>query len=173
MTLLGREGPENFSASALAKAAKVSKATLFHHFSSINQIPLAAFEHVWLQTLSDHRRRNMRAHAYIKDLGREVVSIAERRRDFLSAYFVFFTKAIFEASFRDRFHASSKQMHQAMTAALGAKLPENLSASDIEARIRLIEMALDGLALHLLVTTDARKLRSAWDLFAEVLSREK
>ncbi len=51
LRLLGRAGPDAFSASTLAKAAGVSKATLFHHFSSIEEIPLAAFEQFWLQSV--------------------------------------------------------------------------------------------------------------------------
>ena len=44
VAILGRDGAEGLSASALAREVGISKATLFHHFSSIDEIPLVAFE---------------------------------------------------------------------------------------------------------------------------------
>lgn len=57
LKLLGRAGPDACSASTLAKEAGVSKATLFHHFGSIEDIPLAAFERFWLQSLAMDTRK--------------------------------------------------------------------------------------------------------------------
>ena len=37
--VLGRGGPDAFSAASLAREVGVSKATLFHHFPSIDEIP--------------------------------------------------------------------------------------------------------------------------------------
>jgi AcrR family transcriptional regulator len=45
--ILGRDGPERFSASALARETGASKATLFHHFRTIDEIPILAMERFW------------------------------------------------------------------------------------------------------------------------------
>ena len=50
--ILGRDGPGRFSASSLAKEAGVSKATLFHHFRAIDEIPILAMESYWTQSLT-------------------------------------------------------------------------------------------------------------------------
>jgi AcrR family transcriptional regulator len=42
--LMSAGGPDALTASALAEAAGVSKATLFHHFESLDDIVLEAFE---------------------------------------------------------------------------------------------------------------------------------
>ncbi len=49
LKLLGRGGPDAFSAGALAREANVSKATIFHHFASVDDILLAAFD--WRRSL--------------------------------------------------------------------------------------------------------------------------
>lgn len=49
VSILGHEGPAGLTASALTRAVGISKATLFHHFRTIDEIPLVALEHLALQ----------------------------------------------------------------------------------------------------------------------------
>jgi len=130
LALLGRDGPEAFSASTLAKEAGVSKATLFHHFSSINKIPLAALEQFWSRSLSLDTAKLPSARAYLEECGRQVIAMAHKRNGFLKAHVVFLTKAIFDAPIRQRLAAGAVQMHRVMVQELTARLPKNLPASE-------------------------------------------
>jgi AcrR family transcriptional regulator len=168
--LLGREGPDGFSAAALAREAGVSKATLFHHFDALDAIPLAAFEQMLLETLTLEHRVDLPLRTYLETVGQDVISMAQERRDFLNAYFVFFTKALFDPRFRDRLAAGVRELHTVMKGVMAKQLERRTPRLDVEATTRLVGIALDGLGLHLLVIGDAAQLEAAWALLIDLLA---
>lgn len=172
IALLGREGPDAFSASTLAKETGVSKATLFHHFGSIDDIPHEALQHLWSQAIAQGSGNSQSVRDYLQELGQHVILLARKRRNFLRANVVFLTKAIFDLQLRRRMAAAALQMHRLMTHALSEKLPKTVSASKIEATARMVEIALDGLMFRLAVIRTSKELaesRRAWSLLIELL----
>ncbi len=172
LRLLGRAGPDAFSASTLAKEAGVSKATLFHHFGSIEEIPLAAFEQFWLQSLAPDTRKLISARDYLEDLGRQVINSAEKHGELLRAQIVFMTKALFDSRLRRHLAAGAVQMHQAVVQALAARLPKNFPASEIDALARMAEMTLDGLMIALVMRKgpkEREQSKRAWTTFVDLL----
>lgn len=170
--LLGRDGPDEFSASALAKETGVSKATLFHHFRTIDEIPLLALEQFWAQSLSLNTGRIISTRAYLQELGGQVIALARKRATFLRAHIVFLIKAMFDPRLHERLAKGSAQMHQLMTQELSGRLPNTLSGADIEAMARMVEMALDGLMVGVAANNTSRGLtqtRRAWARFVELL----
>lgn len=172
VTLLGRDGPDVFSASTLAKEASVSKATLFHHFDTIDDIPHEALQHHWSQAISQGSGNSQSARDYLQELGQQVILLARERRNFLRANVVFLTKAIFDSRLRQRMAVGALQMHRLMTQTLSAKLPKTVSASEIEAAARMVEIALDGLMFRLAVIrtpTELAQSKRAWSSFVDLL----
>ena len=172
VTLLGREGPDAFSASTLAKEAGVSKATLFHHFGAIEDIPHEALQHLWSQAVSQESQNSESAREYLQKLGQQIVFLARKRSNFLRANVVFLTKGIFDPRLCQRLSEGALRMHRLMTQTLSEKLPKSLSASEIEAMTRMVEMALDGLMLRLAVMKSSKELaesKHAWTQFIEIL----
>jgi AcrR family transcriptional regulator len=172
LRLLGRVGPDAFSASSLAKEAGVSKATLFHHFGSIEAIPLAAFEEIWHQSLTPDTRELISAHDYFEDLGQQVIISAQKHSEFLRAQVVFVTKAIFDPRLRRRLAASTLQMHRVVVQELAARLPKSLKASEIDSMARMAEMTLDGLMIALVMRKGSNELaesKRAWASFVDLL----
>ena len=172
LKLLGRAGPDAFSASTLAKEAGVSKATLFHHFETIEDIPLAAFEQYWLQSLATDTQKLVSARDYLEDLGQQVIKSVQKDGDFLRAQVVFLTKAMFNLRLRRRLSVSTVQVHRVVVQELAARLPKTLPESEVEALARMVEMSLDGLLIAL-VTRIGPKERTeskrAWTRFVDLL----
>jgi AcrR family transcriptional regulator len=171
--LLGRAGPDRFSAAALAREAGVSKATLFHHFEALDAIPLAALEHVLLEALTLESRADLPLRAYLEAVGQDVIAMAQERRDFLNAYFVFFTKALFDPRIRARLAAGVQELHATTKHMLAKRLNGRSARRDIDATARLVEIALDGLGLHLLVMQDTAQLEAAWALLIDLLTADQ
>lgn len=172
LTLLGRVGPDGFSASSLAKEAGVSKATLFHHFGSLDEIPIAALEEFWLGSLSHETAKPTSARAYLEELGRQVITLAQKNSEFLKAHVVFLTKAIFDSRLGKLLAAGGLQMHRAVVRELAARLPESLPATEIDAMARMTEMTLDGLMIALVVHRKPKALaeaKRAWAQFVDLL----
>jgi len=163
--LMGREGPEHFTASALAREVGVSKSTLFHHFSSFDEIPLAALEEVLMDAMTRLEDDDHPLRGYLEGMGREMEVISHNER-FLNAYFVFFIKGIFDSRVRERLAEGGFELHRHVMASLSRRLsPEE----DTEAVARLAEVILDGIALHHLLMGDHEVLDRAWHRFIDLV----
>lgn len=170
--LLARAGLEGFSASVLAKEAGVSKATLFHHFRTIDEIPLLALEQFWLESLSPDTAKTVSARVYLLQLGTQILNLAPQHMTFLRAHVVFLTKAMFDPVLRERLVGRSEEMHQRLTQELARRFPNNWSASKVDAVTRMVEMTLDGLMASVAVNNSAKALkdaRQAWTRFVDLV----
>ena len=168
LTLLGRGGPDAFSAGALAREVNVSKATIFHHFASVDDILLAACD--WRQSLELEGHQPVSARAYLDGLGQQLVRAAQSDPVLLKAQAVFVTRAIFDRDINARLSEGVADMHRLIAEALRARLPANVLDAEIESIARLAEMALDGLMINLVVRTDGLpQFQRAWTLMVDLL----
>lgn len=170
--LMGRGSLDAFSAGALAREVNVSKATIFHHFASVDEILLAACD--WRQSLEIEGRQPNSARAYLDGLGQQLVRAAQADPVLLKAQAVFLTRAIFDPEMNARLSEGAAKMHSLIVVALRVRLRSNVSDVEVESIARLAEIALDGLMINLVMRTDERKeLRRAWALLADLLTAER
>ena len=168
LTLLGRGGPDAFSAGALAREADVSKATIFHHFASVDEILLAASD--WRRSLELEGHQPTSARAYLDGLGQQLVRAAQDDPILLKAQAVFVTRAIFDREMNARLSEGVADMHRLIIEALRARLPSNVSDAEIESIARLAAMALDGLMINLVMRTDEQaQFQHIWTLMVDLL----
>lgn len=163
--LMGREGPDHFTASALAHEVGVSKATLFHHFASLGDIPLAALEEVLADAMTRLEDDRLPLREYLRGLGDEMEAIAYQER-LNAAYFVFFVKGVFDPRLRERMKEIGFGLHQQVAGAFERRL---IPDDDREAVARLTEVVLDGMALHHLLMGDHELLERAWRRFVDLV----
>ncbi|MBS0470491.1 MAG: TetR family transcriptional regulator [Proteobacteria bacterium] len=161
VTVLGRDGLDGFTAAALAKEAGTSKANVFHHFATLDEIAIASFE-VFGAAMLDAAPTGADA-GWLRALGDSSIAMAEHQRTLLNAYFVFFTKSLFDARLRERVRATFDPLLERMASQFGPDVP------DAPARARLLAIVLDGLALHLLIAGATGDIRAAWNLFVDLI----
>jgi AcrR family transcriptional regulator len=172
LRLLGRGGTEAFSAAALAREADVSKATIFHHFASIDRIPIAAFERLWSQSLTIEAEQPTSAREYLFGLGQQLADMTKHNRDLLRAQTVFFMRAIFDRELSERLSQGAEVMHGLVVGALRSRLRQGISREEIELKARLAEMTLDGLMIGLVTYLDAERQAvaiKAWRRLVDML----
>jgi AcrR family transcriptional regulator len=167
--LLGREGPDGFSAAALAREAGVSKATLFHHFDTLAVIPEVAMEELFIGSLALSDSPELDLKGYLIRLRDDSLALMHEQRGFINAYFVFLTKALFEPQLRLRFVAGIMQLHEALRAGIEPRMPEGTPPEEVDELARLVGAALDGIALHHMVTEDHERLDRGWSRFIDLL----
>jgi AcrR family transcriptional regulator len=163
--LMGREGPDRFTASALAREVGMSKATLFHHFDTLDEIPLAALEEIFFEFLGDAASGDATLRDLLDRFAREMRVLVDNE-GLLRAYFVFFIKGMFDARFRERLARGSFEMHRRTVDAMAPRLDPR---DDAEVTARMVEVMLDGLALHHLAMGDHDGLDRVWIRFTELL----
>lgn len=167
--VLGRDGPDGFSAAALAREVGVSKATLFHHFPSVDEIPTAAFERMIAGSLAIDMPPDASLAGTVEILGRGTAELVRSQRGFFNAYFVLMARAMFDDRLRAQLHASGKALLGRLSALIAPKLAPG---EDAAAFARLLAIQLDGSAIHRMAFGDDGETDAAWRLLVE-LARQK
>lgn len=165
VTVLGRDGPDGFSAAALAREVGVSKATIFHHFRSIDDIPLAAFERLVAATLGGETPEDGSLPGLLSRIGAENLAFMRKRKDFLRAYKVFVGRAMFDPRLSAELRTSIGELLVRMRASMRPFLHDDAEAA---ALARLTGAVFDGLALHMLSMGDDAEIDAAWRLFVRL-----
>jgi AcrR family transcriptional regulator len=169
VTVLGRDGPDAFSAAALAREVGVSKATLFHHFPTIDEIPTAAFERMIADSLAIDMPLDASLADTIEFLGRGSAELVRTRRGFFRAYFVLMARAMFDARLRAQLQASGDALLARLGALLAPKLPPG---ADAAAFARLVAVQLDGSAIHRMAFGSDDEIDAAWKTLVDLARQE-
>ncbi len=122
--LLGRSGIDGFTASALAEAAGVSKANLFHHFKSLDDVVIEAFERFALDMQMLAPPEDMGFRDWLNGIGDASFGIGETGRDMARAYFVFVAKALFDERLRLKVLGTANAASQAFRDLVAHLAPE-------------------------------------------------
>ncbi len=170
VAILGRDGAEGLSASALAREVGISKATLFHHFSSIDEIPLVAFERMVARGLEVDIPARAGLGEIMAALGAGNFALVDARRDFLRAYFVFVARAMFDPALAALVRRSGDALLARMRTLLRPHVGTDAEAA---ALARLAALTLDGLAVHLMAFDDRAEIEAAWRLFATLVGDQR
>ena len=147
VTLLATEGPAALTASALAAAARVSKANLFHHFESLDDIVLAAFEDFILGMESLRGAPPPTLREWLEALMAEATQSVAAQPRLSGAYLGFVSRARSEPRLRARLEAVVAEVAAAFAAILRGYLPDR-PVAEIKALASLVLVAGDGLVIH-------------------------
>lgn len=161
--ILSTEGTSGLSASALAARAGVSKANLFHHFETLDDIVIAALEQFLHSMPAMTPSVGTPLRDWLLALGAETVELMESQRVEAGAYVAFMGRAQSDERLRARLLEVLEGAEAAFIAAIDLLAPGRWSVSEVENIANLILMAGDGLAIHRqLFPTRAARQQGAW-----------
>lgn len=164
--ILGKHGPGGFSAATLAKEVGVSKATIFHHFPSLDEVPLAALDLFAHQMIQSAMPAAKNLHDLVSSLGELSFTLMKERREFFRAYFVFFNKAMFDDRLRSRLLESLEYFKGELLKLFLKCGLKHERASELS---YLAMICLDGACLHWQVSNDPEDIKRAWACFGRLV----
>lgn len=170
VTLLAQDGPAGLSASRLAGAVGVSKANLFHHFPTLDDIVLAAFERyiLGLESLAGPPPGSLRE--WLEALMAETTQSIGAAPELSGAYLGFAARARSDPRLRGRLEEVVSAVEAAFAEILATFRPE-LGAEDLRALAHLVLLAGDGLAIHrTLFPARAEAQAAAWRAFVDLVA---
>jgi AcrR family transcriptional regulator len=171
--LMAEGGPEALTASALAAAAGVSKANLFHHFGTLDAVVLAAFEQFFLGLDSIRGAPPGSLREWLIGLGAETATSMSDAPPLSRAYFAFVARAMSDAALRQRIGEIVDMAAEAFAATIRALRP-TATDSEVHALAGLVLIAGDGLALHRgLFPESAVRQDAAWRAFVDLIAPEE
>lgn len=172
--LLSRDGAPGLTASALAAEAGVSKANVFHHFSSIDEVAVAAFEAFILGMAALRPDPATGLRAWLVTLGAETTELMDARRAEAGAYIGFIARAQSDERLRARLEEVMQAFEAALHEALLAMAPGRFAPHEAEAIATMLLLAGDGLALHRQLFPDrAKRQRAAWMALVDLIAPEE
>lgn len=170
--LMSRGGPEALTASALADAAGVSKATLFHHFQALDDIVLEAFEQFIMGLESVRGTPPVTLRAWLLALGSDTTMAVDEAPRLNRAYFAFVSRAQSDPRLRQRLEEIVSGVVEAFAQSIGHYRPAAATA-DNAALANLVLIAGDGLAIHRgLFPKRAPSQEAAWRAFVDLIAPE-
>ncbi|MEY9979445.1 TetR/AcrR family transcriptional regulator [Lysinibacillus sp. RC79] len=171
ISLIAENGLEALSANSIAKKANVSKASVFHHFGSMESIQQEAFIY------SDVLMNDALAKIYNESIETDSFSdimikyflffIDEQNKEYLiliNVQMQFLVKASYDQEFEDLIFSkdSEKTPFDLFELLLNDFYGDKLTPSDIELVDDLIVTYINGFATFLISTTDKKWLLSLW-----------
>lgn len=168
--LLGEEGPDSLSAAALAREAGISKANVFHHFPRVEEIPQAAFQELAQRLIAGWASPAGSALIpWLQELGSTTLTAVTENRAFFNAYFVFYSKALFD----ERLIPPLRQCLEHAQAVIESRLRHDFRREDASVIAALAVTVLDGLVMRLLALDDRDAADRMWSSFVELVASRK
>jgi len=170
VALMAAGGSEALTASALAAAAGVSKANLFHHFESLDDIVLAAFEDfiLGMAGLSAPPAGDFRG--WLEALVAEAAESMSAAPKLSGAYLGFVTRARSEPRLRARLEEVVGGIDAAFREIVRGFRPD-LGDAQVRALATLVLVAGDGLLIHRdLFPGRAPAQAAAWRTFIDLVA---
>ena len=166
VTVLSKRGLEGFSASSLAEAAGVGKATLFHHFPSLDDVIFESFEQFSMGMDIIAPPEGMSFGEWLRGIGDASFGLDEVEGELARAYFVFIGRALFDEKLRKKVLGTVTAANDAFCGIVEKLHPGRLAPEDVRALGTLIFVTADGMAIHLQVFPERKAdIRQAWNLF--------
>ena len=168
LLILGEGGLEGFSASSVATQAGVSKANLYHHFKSLDDILHEAFEQFALGMAMQDLPKDISFRDWLLGLGAAVLGNNAGEIVLGQAYFVFASRAFFDEALRARMGLTVTKASDGFCKIVMQLTKEDLPPDEARALGDLIFMTADGMGIHNLVFPDRREaIGAAWGVFVD------
>lgn len=171
IAILSEKGASGLTTAALADRAGVSKANLFHHFESLDDIVVAALEQFLLSMPAMAPAPGTPLRAWLLALGRQTSALMEARRTEAGAYLAFMSRAQSDPRLRKRLEEVLEAACSAFARALRTLAPGRWSSREADHFAYLLVLAGDGLALHRQLFPDhAARQDAAWRTLVDRLA---
>ncbi len=156
----------------------MSKGTLFHHFATLDAIPLAATELLATDlTESVDPKAYKDARGYLRALGRASLRLMEENAELMKALNAYLAEAFFNEGYREAAARTYLHALDEVRAGLAAHGGDALPRAHLDALATSVAALLDGMSLHALLVCDNARFRKAWpvaaDAFAAVLENAR
>ncbi len=171
IAVLAEFGLEGFTASRLAAMAEVSKANLYHHYASMDEILIASFNRLMAGMQMMNPPEGMGLADWLNGLGAELIDLPPVQRDATRAYISYFTRALADERLGGAVRAAVDAGHAQLYRIIARWMPAGSPEQDTKELARLVLVAGDGFLLHAqLLGERAAELRPAWALFVRSLT---
>lgn len=170
LDLIGEHGPENFSAGVLAKKVGTAKSIIFHHFSSVDEIPLKALEMLLTEiTRSLGGKNHASAEEYLLGLGESLLKLVDRNPRLMKSMFFFYQRALHDPKYQSALTGIINGFLEEASSRLKELSEHKITAQQLRSISLLLAMTLDGMGYYRLILGDRESFRQSWKLLVQLI----
>lgn len=166
IALLGREGFDGFSAGLVAREVGISKSTLFHHFSSIDNLIIESLKVFSQQMAFMQPPVGISLNEWLNEIGEAFIDPHSDSGNTVRAYFSFVAKAMFKPNLQDQMAEIIEAASEQVTEIILTLTKDVLDRKQATELGDLIFITIDGASIHIqLAPHRAPQIKAAWQVF--------
>lgn len=167
--IISIKGVAGISAGKVAKKAGVCKSTIFHHFDTIELLPLAVFDRIMKIYLEPIDSSNYGNYEDILDTFEEALFCNHDNADRINrTFFAFLNEAIFNKNYQLILKKFQNISIERMVRQI-QKIDYTLDIKIARSISRLIISLLDGLAIHIMIGNNLEDFFESWKLLKRAI----
>lgn len=167
LNIITTEGIKSVSASKIAKLSGISKSTVFHHFTKIEEIPFQALKEISFKINTSLEKRTFSSFKdYLSYLEEITFKNNNDENVLYRALFAFYQEAMYSPRYKDAITECSSKFIEITKKQLLKHT--NFETDKIDNLAKLIMTTIDGLGIHYLISSDD-KLINSWNEFSKMI----
>lgn len=165
MDIISEGGISALTASKLSVFSNISKSNLFHHFSSINEIPEVVLEQIFkelLQPLDNSAITDI--NQLLNNFGEYILDLSEECKRIYKAFYSFYNESLFNKKYCALLKSYLTSTTESLSRQLKKYSMKPLSDEEYLDVARLILSSLDGICLHILLVGKETDYIRSWKI---------
>jgi AcrR family transcriptional regulator len=170
-SIMVEEGPKGLTAGKITRKANISKASLFHHFASVEDVSFSVLESL-CERLSNKmsEKRSKSVADFIYQLGSAIISAPDSNRKVSAAFLYFYQRAAHDETFRVQQEKIIELLVKNICFGIEQILNRPLTKREQQSAPLLIALAMEGLGKFCITIKDRDSLDTSWKVFAKSMS---
>jgi len=163
MKIISEEGIEGLSAKKVADLSKISKSTIFHHYSSVEGILDEIFKSMLSYLVEPIKAQKAPAlEDFLFSLGESIYSLSDEDKLTYSVLLNFYISCLHNKKYRSALIKAKEEMIDAIADQLSRYTSQKRKS--LLSIAEMIIMTLDGYGLHFLLDSDSNTVKEIWAL---------
>jgi AcrR family transcriptional regulator len=169
--ILIEDGPKGLTAGEISKRAEISKASLFHHFKSIEDVPLAILEEMigkFSAKMSTNKAKSIED--YVLFIGKSLIEAHEKQKKITAAFVHFYILSAHDENFRIQQEKIVQKLIETIIQGFETVLKRNLTPRELETAPLLLVTSLEGMGILSVLYKNKNEFIKPWTLLARSIS---
>lgn len=169
-SIISEQGYDALTSNLLVQRAGVAKGTLYHHFSSLDDVVEQMLSQVTDSFINAVPVEDYASlSAYLHDLGEFAIKVANEEQGLLNVFFGFLPKVVSSAHYQTIAKKFVLHACARCSPVINQMYKNKLRDEHVDNAVRMVDMFLIGFVTHQTIFTDSKRYREIWRSFSLML----
>jgi len=171
ITLLGIDGQQGLSASKVAKEAGVSKATIFHHFESMDELLFSIMVFFFQSFTGELSVASAKTpEKFLLNIGNKALEESIQSRELMMAFLSFYEKALFDERYKALFKEQFEYFFQFVSESLQTYYKLKIPKKENQLISMMVTLVCDSMGIYYQIFNEPKLFKDYWSLFSKMVT---